>query len=194
MVIQVLPGVKALIFDCDGTLADTMPIHIKAWCDTFADYGIRCPEEFLQTVMGMPAAKIIERFNRLYGHHLDPVAFAVEKNRRAGRKLHRTQPIEPVADIVRQYMGRLPMAVASGGTRKNVLLTLASVGLADCFAAVLTSDDDVRPKPNPEIFLEAARRMNVAPGACQVFEDGEAGFEAARRAGMFVTDVRGFID
>ena len=86
------------------------------------------------------------------------------------------------------------MAVASGGTRENVMLTLRSIGLESCFAAVLTSDDDVAPKPDPEIFIEAARRMKVAPGACQVFEDGDAGLEAARKAGMFMTDVRAYID
>ena len=192
--ISILPETKGLIFDCDGTLADTMPIHTKAWCDTFSDYGIRCPEAFLQTVMGMPAANIIRRFNRLTGHQIDPMTFARDKNRRARQKLHQTRPIEPVAAIVRQHAGKLPMAVASGGTRENVLLTLETVGLANCFLAVLTSDDDVRPKPHPDIFLEAARRMNVNPESCQVFEDGEAGIEAARRAGMIVTDVRPFID
>ena len=192
--ISVLPGVEALIFDCDGTLADTMPTHIKAWCDTFSDYGIQCPQDFLQTVMGMPAQRIMERFNRLFGHQIDPLVFAREKNRRAREKLAETRPIEPVAAIVRQYRGKLPMAVASGGTRENVVLTLESIGLAGCFSAVLTSDDNVRPKPDPDIFLEAARRMRVAARVCQVFEDGEAGLEAARRAGMLVTDVRNFID
>ena len=192
--IDVLPQAKGLIFDCDGTLADTMPIHIKAWCDTFADYGIRCPEAFLHAVKGMPATKIVARFNRLQGHRIDPVAFARKKNYRAGEMLHQAQPIEPVAAIVRRYRDKLPMAVASGGTRANVMLTLDALGFEDCFAVVLTSDDDVSPKPNPEIFLEAARRLNVDPGACQVFEDGDAGLEAARRAGMFATDVRGKID
>lgn len=192
MVISVLQGMEGLIFDCDGTLADTMPIHIKAWCDTFAEYGFACPEAFLHSVKGMPAQKIIERFNRLYGQQIDPVAFACQKNARAGENLHACRPIEPVVAIVRQYRGRLPMAVASGGTRANVLLTLVSIGLENCFAAVLTSDDDVPPKPNPDIFFEAARRMNVAPELCQVFEDGDAGLEAARRAGMSATDVSGF--
>ncbi len=192
--IAVLPGIEGLIFDCDGTLADTMPIHIQAWCDTFADYGIRCPEAFLHSVKGMPAARIIDRFNRLHGHQIDPVAFARQKNHRAWRKLHASRPIEPVAAIVRQYRGKLPMAVASGGTRANVLLTLEAVGLNDFFVTVLTSDDDVLPKPDPGIFIEAARRMKVAAAACQVFEDGDAGLEAARRAGMSATDVRNFID
>ena len=191
--IDVLPEVQGLIFDCDGTLADTMPIHIKAWRETFADYGIHCPEKFLHAFKGMPAVRIVERFNRLHGHRIDPVAFARKKNQRAGQMLHRSQPIEPVVAIVRQYRDKLPMAVASGGTRENVLLTLQSIGFENCFAAVLTFDDDVAPKPDPEIFLEAARRIKVAPGACQVFEDGDAGLEAARRAGMIATDIRGFI-
>ena len=193
MGIRVLPGMEGLIFDCDGTLADTMPIHIKAWCETFADYGLQCPETFLHSVKGMPAKKIIERFNRLYGHQIDPVAFARQKNETAREKLHESLPIEPVAAIVRRYRDKLPMAVASGGTRENVLLTLSAVGFGDCFAAVLTSDDDIPPKPDPGIFVEAARRMNVAPAVCQVFEDGDAGLEAARRAGMAATDVRPYL-
>ena len=194
MVLSVLPGIRGLIFDCDGTLADTMPIHIKAWCDTFADYGVPCPEAFLHSVKGMPARKIVERFNHLHDHRIDPVAFARRKNERAGSKLHKSQPIEPVVAVVRHYRDKLPMAVASGGTRENVLLILESIDLQDCFATVLTSDDDVRPKPDPEIFIEAARRMKVAVTACQVFEDGDAGLEAARRAGMAATDVREYID
>ena len=146
--IAVLPDVEGLIFDCDGTLADTMPIHIQAWCETFADYGFRCPEEFLHTFKGMPAVKIVEQFNRLHGHRIDPAAFARQKNRRAGQMLNKSQPIEPVVAIVRRYREKLPMAVASGGTRENVLLTLQSIGLENCFTAVLTADDDVAPKPD----------------------------------------------
>ena len=191
--ISVLPGMKGLIFDCDGTLADTMPIHIQAWCDTFADYDISCPEAFLHAVKGMPARKIVERFNRLHDCRIDPVAFARQKNARAREKLHESRPIDPVVAIVKEYRGKLPMAVASGGTRENVLLTLDAIGLQEYFTAVLTSDDNVRPKPDPGIFIEAARRMEVTAARCQVFEDGDAGLEAARRAGMAATDVRAFI-
>jgi HAD superfamily hydrolase (TIGR01509 family) len=141
----------------------------------------------------MPARKIVERFNRLQGYQIDPLAFARKKNERAREKLHESKPIEPVVAIVRLYRDKLPMAVASGGTRENVMLTLQAVGLQDCFATVLTSDDDVRPKPDPAIFVEAARRMKIAPGSCQVFEDGDTGLEAARRAGMAATDVRPYL-
>jgi HAD superfamily hydrolase (TIGR01509 family) len=193
MLIPVAPGIKGLIFDCDGTLADTMPIHIAAWCDSFAARGVTCPEGFIQGVTGMPAEKIVAVFNQRYHHHIDALAFAAEKNRRARERLSEATPIDPVVDIVRRCRGILPMAVASGGTRDNVLLTLDVLGLADCFEAIITADDPVKPKPDPDIFLEAARRMQVEPIHCQVFEDGDAGLEAARKAGMVATDIRPFV-
>lgn len=191
--ITVARGVKGLIFDCDGTLADTMPIHLAAWEATFASRGITCPPEFIEQVTGMPAEKIIAEFNRRYNHQIDAMSFAAEKNRRAQQRLAEALPIRPVVDIVLQHRGLLPMAVASGGTRDNVLLTLDAIGLRDCFETVITADDPVEPKPDPQIFLEAARRMGVDPAHCQVFEDGPPGLEAARRAGMAATDVRAFI-
>ena len=193
MSIPVAPGIKGLIFDCDGTLADTMPIHIAAWCDSFAARGITCPEDFIQSVTGMPAEKIVAVFNQRYHHHIDALAFAAEKNRRARERLSEAAPIDPVVDIVRRYRGILPMAVASGGTRDNVLLTLNVLGLVDCFETIITADDPIKPKPDPDIFLEAARRMKVKPIHCQVFEDGDAGLEAARMAGMVATDIRPFV-
>jgi HAD superfamily hydrolase (TIGR01509 family) len=193
MLIHVAPGIEGLIFDCDGTLADTMPIHIAAWCDSFAAYGITCPGDFIQSVTGMPAEKIVAIFNQRYHHHIDALAFAAKKNRRARERLSEAAPIDPVVDIVRRYRGILPMAVASGGTRDNVLLTLNVLGLVDCFETIITADDPIKPKPDPDIFLEAARRMQVEPSHCQVFEDGDAGLEAARMAGMVATDIRPFV-
>ena len=191
--ISIPEGVKGLIFDCDGTLADTMPIHIEAWCHTFAIWGIPCPVDFIEDVKGMPAEKIVAEYNRRNDLRIDPKAFAAEKNQRAYRNLAKAQPIRPVVDIAFRYRGLLPMAVASGGTRVNVMVTLAAIGLVDSFDIVITADDPVAPKPDPQIFLEAARRMGVEPAKCQVFEDGIPGLEAARRAGMVVTDIRPFI-
>jgi len=94
---------------------------------------------------------------------------------------------------VRRHHGKLPMAVVSGGRRDNVLLTLESLGLRRFFAVILTADDPIPPKPAPDLFLEAARRLEAAPGLCLVFEDGDMGLEAARLAGMRVTDVRRFL-
>ena len=191
--ITVSSNIQGLIFDCDGTLADTMPIHYKAWCDTFVAYGYECPLSFIEHIQGMPAVKIVENYNRQFNAAIDAVQFAREKNNLAYKNLSQTRPIEPVMAIVRQFTGKLPMAVASGGNRKNVDLILDSIGVSDLFVTIITSDDPIEPKPNPEIFLEAARRMGVPPEYCQVFEDGESGLEAARKAGMVATDVRLYI-
>jgi len=191
--IKVSSRIKGLIFDCDGTLADTMPIHLQAWCDTFNRYGYDCPPEFIESVQGMPAVKIVEQYNRQFNAAIDARQFALEKNRRARHNLAQARPIEPVMAVVQRFKGKLPMAVASGGIRKNVDIILKAIGIDDLFATILTADDPVLPKPDPDIFLEAARRMGVQPEFCQVFEDGEAGLTAARKAGMVATDVRLYI-
>jgi HAD superfamily hydrolase (TIGR01509 family) len=191
--IIISPDTKGFIFDCDGTLADTMPLHMEAWCQTFADYDEECPYEFINRLKGTPAEKIVEKFNHKFGRNINPIKFAQDKNRRSRKKLRQAKPIDPVIKIARNYHGKLPMAVASGGTRRNVLLTLEVIGLKDYFVAVITSDDKLKAKPAPDIFLEAARRMKVEPAYCQVFEDGDVGLQAAREAGMIATDVRLYI-
>ena len=191
--INIFPDTKGLIFDCDGTLADTMPLHMEAWCETFADYGEECPYEFVNRLKGTPAEKIVAMFNQKFGRKINPIKFAQDKNRRSRKKLNRAKPIDPVIRIVRNYRDKLPMAVASGGTRRNVLLTLEVIGLKDEFVTVITSDDKLKSKPAPDIFIEAARRMKVEPTYCQVFEDGDVGLQAARVAGMIATDVRPYI-
>ena len=192
--IHIAPHAKALIFDLDGTLADTMPLHFESWHETLASLGLICPQEFLETQRGVPTDKIVLEINRIFGHAIDPDAFAVEKQRRFRTKLGRVKPISVVADIVRRYRNRLPMAVATGGVRYNVNLILKAIDLHDCFGAVVTADDPVTPKPAPDIFLEAAKQLQVEPCDCQVFEDGDLGIEAARHAGMMVTDVRPFTE
>jgi beta-phosphoglucomutase-like phosphatase (HAD superfamily) len=191
--IHVPSQVRGLIFDCDGTLADTMPTHWKAWHETFAAYGKTCPQAFLERCMGIPSAEIVRRYNITYGENIDPLRFSMEKDRRSHEGLAHVGPIVPVVDVVRRYQGRLPMAVASGGIRMNVETALEAIGLQGYFETVLTADDDVPPKPSPAIFIEAARRLRVDPADCQVFEDGDPGLEAARKAGMIATDIRPFL-
>ena len=102
------------------------------------------------------------------------------------------KPIPEVIDVVESFRGKLPMAVASGGVREIVNLELEAMGIKELFKAILTADDHIKPKPAPDIFLEAARRLGVEPAYCQVFEDGDLGLEAARSAGMLATDIRLF--
>jgi beta-phosphoglucomutase-like phosphatase (HAD superfamily) len=190
MTIIIAPTVAGLIFDLDGTLADTMALHYAAWHETFTAYGITCPQAFLESLNGVPTEIIVTYFNETFGYCLDPVQFAKEKEMRARAKLPQARPIPLVAAVVRNNRGRLPMAVATGGKLANAEMILQAIDMVSCFEALVTADDPVLPKPAPDIFLEAARRLQVEPDHCQVFEDADCGLEAARKAGMFTTDVR----
>jgi HAD superfamily hydrolase (TIGR01509 family) len=191
-VLVVPDEVLGLIFDCDGTLADTLPLHYAAWEETFAELGLPCPMEFLIQHNGKPTDLIVALYNVEFGQHVDVERFTADKERRTYALLDQARPLEPVAALARRYHGRLLMAVVSGSNRANVERVLQATGLRDLFPVVLTADDGLPPKPEPGLFLEAARRLGVEPGLCQVFEDADSGLEAARRAGMLATDVRPF--
>jgi HAD superfamily hydrolase (TIGR01509 family) len=184
---------RLAVFDCDGTLVDSMPIHWECWHGTFESLGASCPHDFLEEMKGVPTHLIIATFNERFGYDLDVDAFTEEKERRAKIKLSAVQPIEQVTALVYENRNLLPMAVASGGPRDTVLVSLDAVGLTGYFETIVTADDPVAPKPSPDIFLEAARRLGVSPASCQVFEDADMGLEAARAAGMIATDVRPFL-
>lgn len=184
--------VRGLIFDCDGTVTDTLPLHYIAWEETFAALGLSCPLEFLIRHNGKPTDQIVALFNAEFGRSIDVGKFTADKESRTYALLEQARPLEPVAALARQYRGRLPMAVVSGSNRPNVERALRAAGLRALFSVVLTADDGLPPKPAPDLFLEAARRLGVEPALCQVFEDADSGLEAARRAGMLATDVRPF--
>jgi beta-phosphoglucomutase-like phosphatase (HAD superfamily) len=192
--ISVYKGIKGLIFDCDGTLADTMTIHTHSWQETMKRLGENCPVDFLQPLRGMPAEEIVARFNRKFGTDFDVKAVSDAKNKMTYEKFKTVKPIMPVAKIALDYRGKLPMSVVSGGTRKNVLRTLKTIGMADFFEAVITADDGLKPKPDPQMFMEAAKHMQVASELCQVFEDGDPGLQAALAAGMKFVDVRPYVN
>jgi len=107
---------------------------------------------------------------------------------------HNVTPIEPVIALVQKYHGKMPMSVGTGGHREAVEKTLEIIGLRKYFDILVTANDVTKHKPHPETFLRCAELMNVAPAECEVFEDGDLGIEAARRAGMIATDVRGWYD
>lgn len=192
--LEVPPWVRGLIFDCDGTLVDTLPLHYAAWEETFAELGLPCPMEFLIRHNGKPTDLIVALYNVAFGRFIDVERFTADKERRTYALLDQARPMEPVAALARRYHDRLPMAVVSGSNRANVERALRATGLHELFSVVLTADDGLPPKPAPELFLEAARRLNVEPCDCQVFEDADAGLEAAERAGMPATDVRPFLE
>jgi beta-phosphoglucomutase-like phosphatase (HAD superfamily) len=184
--------IRGLVFDCDGTLADTHHLHQEAWDECMAALGVSFPAQSLDGFKGVPTVNIIETLNERFGMQMNAQAVAEDKERRAFARLARAEPIEAIVAVARRHKGVLPMAVASGGVAYNVLVTLKTVGLEGFFDAVLTADDPVPGKPNPDIFLLAAERIGVAPEHCLVFEDSPLGIEAARKAGMASIDVNPF--
>ena len=184
-------GTRGLVFDCDGTLADTMPAHYRAWTAMLGRHGIPFSEKRFYELGGVPTAQIIRILSAETGVPVTDVdAMVVEKETAFLAHLHAVQPLEAVVAVAAAYRGRLPMAVASGGYRETITRTLAQLGVRDWFDATVTAEDTARHKPEPDVFLEAARRLGVPPEACVVFEDTDIGLEAARRAGMASVDVR----
>jgi beta-phosphoglucomutase family hydrolase len=184
------PHIQALIFDCDGTLADTMPLHYEAWQETMAALGGHFPQQLFLDTAGIRSEKIVQMLNDQYGYNFDPQTIATDKEARFAQKITHIRPIEPVVAITKAYRGRLPMAVGSGGELPMVRKILTAINLTDFFDTIVTSEQVSNGKPAPDIFLEAARRMKVQPQFCQVFEDGDSGIEAAHKAGMAVADIR----
>jgi beta-phosphoglucomutase family hydrolase len=187
------PGTAALVFDCDGTLADTMPVHYRAWRRVLAGVGISFGEARFYQLGGIPTAKIIRILSDETGVPLTDQqieGMTAAKEEHFLEMLTDVTPIEPVRVIAEAHRGKLPMAVASGGYRAVIERTVQFVGMADWFGAVVCAEDVTRHKPEPDVFLEAARRLNADPARCVVFEDTDIGLEAARRAGAVGVDVR----
>jgi HAD superfamily hydrolase (TIGR01509 family) len=190
MKIEVPEYIKGLIFDCDGTLVDSMPLHMKAWEYAVTECGLKWDFDFFFSKKGMPGEDILKIYSHQFGIRIDEQKIIQVKRDYFSKHKTEFQPIKHVVEIAHRYKDILPMAVASGGTRDTVLLQLDDIGIRNYFKAIVTADDNVKPKPEPDVFLKAARQIGVPPELCQVFEDGDLGLEAARRAGMHATDIR----
>jgi beta-phosphoglucomutase family hydrolase len=196
MIYDITPGVKGLIFDLDGTLANTMPWHYQAWKKACLRFGIVMDTDFLQAHTGAPgwiiAEDIIEQ-NGMTGKVSVEDIMQVKLEEFIAIQ-HKVTPIEPVIALVQKYYGKMPMSVGTGGHREAVEKTLEIVGIRQYFDIIVTANDVKIHKPHPETFLKCAELMNVPPADCEVFEDGDLGIEAAKRAGMIATDVRTWYD
>ena len=172
------------IFDCDGTIADTMPLHYRAWTRAMEEFGGKFPEELFYSWGGKPTDIIVAELNDMFGLCLD-----VEKTVRRKEGFYlalvgQVTPVQPVLDFARSVHGTAPMAIASGGHHELVDATLAALGIAELFDAVVCAEDYVNGKPAPDAFLEAARQLGLPAGDCVVFEDSPTGIAAAEAAGM----------
>ena len=187
---------RGFIFDLDGTLVDTMPTHFRAWTEIAKRHGLTFPEDRFYSLGGVPTAKIAGMLIAEAGLTLDPIAVAKEKEQMYFDSLANgaaIQPIDVVLELARGHRAEGPMAVASGSMRRLVERTLAALGITDWFAALVAAEDTAKHKPEPDVFLEAARRIGVTPAHCLVYEDTDIGLEAAHRAGMAAVDVRRLI-
>lgn len=179
-----------IIFDCDGTLADTMPLHWRAWQAISNRHQISLTEDRFYSLGGVPSRDILAMLSREQGLTLDPITVAREKEALYLPLIAQVEPINAVVGVAREYFGKIPLAVASGGTRRSIEQVLGHLGIRDLFAAVVTNEDVVHQKPAPDIFLEAARRIGVPPHLCRAYEDTDLGMQAIRAAGMEAVDVR----
>ena len=181
---------KGIVFDCDGTLADTMPLHWRAWQAVAKRHNFNFPEDRFYSLGGVPSRDILKMLGEEQGLELDPLAVAHEKESEYLPLIAQVEPINLVVGVAREHFGKIPLAVASGGTRAIIERVLRHLGIRELFTAVITSEDVVNQKPAPDIFLEAAHRMGVPPQFCRAYEDTDLGMQAIRAAGMEAVDVR----
>jgi HAD superfamily hydrolase (TIGR01509 family) len=180
-----------MIFDCDGTLVDSAAVHLMALRMALEPHGLTMNEQWYLSRVGLPAMALLEEYEKeiatLPVHKLEVIE---EHNRIYDLNLSLVQVIRPVVQIAREWRGRVPLCVASGGNRRNVQATLENTGLWSLFDHIVTIEEVKQGKPAPDLFLLAAKKMIVAPNRCLVFEDSNEGLDAARAAGMLSINVR----
>jgi beta-phosphoglucomutase-like phosphatase (HAD superfamily) len=184
------PKAKALIFDLDGTLAHTMPLHYKAWLEVSNANGFHFPEDLFYQLAGTPTFKIVSILNDMFEKNMDAEETHHQKENAFLRYLNTVEPIHAVLELAKKYHGILPMAVGTGGVPDVADLTLKAIDAHHYFDIVVTAFDVKNFKPAPDTFLKCAELMNVEPAYCEVFEDSVLGLEAAIAGGMIATDVR----
>jgi HAD superfamily hydrolase (TIGR01509 family) len=175
---------RAYLLDCDGTIADSMPLHYLAWRAALAEWQCTFTEERFYAWGGMPPVVIVERLALEQGLTVPADRVAQRKEEVYLELLPRLTAVPEVLECVLAARGRVPMAIVSGSPRESVVATLGALDLLDAFDTLVCAGDYTRGKPDPEPFLLAASRLDVEPRSCVVFEDSELGIEAARAAGM----------
>jgi beta-phosphoglucomutase family hydrolase len=185
MILQLPAGdFRAYLFDCDGTIADSMPLHYKAWKRALEEYGCTYDEDLFYSWGGKPVRKIIADLNQMHGLNMPVDELAEKKERLYHAQLPELQGIPEVLEHIEAMHGRIPFAVVSGSRRASVVGSLTALGLLDKFDVLVCAEDYKHGKPAPDGFLLAAQKLGAAPEHCLVFEDTDLGIQAATAAGM----------
>jgi beta-phosphoglucomutase-like phosphatase (HAD superfamily) len=190
--INIPPFTQALIFDIDGTLADTMSVHYEACQTVCRKRGFDFPLDYFYAKAGIPTLSVFVMLMQDLHLPYDGLELGHEKEEVFLTLIDKVQPMPIVADLAKAYYGKLPMALGTGGGREVASRIMEVIGMQDLFEVMITADDVLFPKPHPETFLKAAEFLKIAPEYCLVFEDGQPGIDAAIAGGMPYTDVRPF--
>jgi HAD superfamily hydrolase (TIGR01509 family) len=175
---------RAYLFDCDGTIADSMPLHYIAWKEALGEWNCTFDEKLFYEWGGKPCEEIISTLNEMQGLKMPVKQVAHRKENLYYDLLPELKPIPEVVEHIEAQHGRIPFAVVSGGRRSSVERSLTTLHLLDKFETIVGADDYEKSKPAPDGYLLAAARLGVAPKDCLVFEDTDLGIQAADAAGM----------
>ena len=175
---------SAYLFDLDGTIADSMPLHFRSWTQAVEEYGGRFPEAMFYELGGVPLPRTVEILNERLGYAMPPQQVARRKELLYFEMLPELRPVAAVKAVIESARGRVKFAVVSGSPRESIVRTLETLGMIDEFPVIVGAEDYLHGKPDPEPFLTAAKLLGVAPAECLVFEDADAGIASAEAAGM----------
>lgn len=190
VILPLPPGeFRAYLFDCDGTIADSMPVHHRTWQQVLAEWGCDLPEDLFYAWGGRRIADIVADLNARYGLSMPVERVAARQEQLYREMLPHVTAVPGVLRHIEDAHGRIPFAVVSGSTRDSVTTSLTALGLLDRFETLVCAGDYARGKPDPEGFLLAAEMLGVPPQDCLVFEDTDLGVRAAEAAGMAVVRV-----
>ncbi len=184
------PAFKAILFDLDGTLIDSMPLHNQAWIEVLSKHGCKITEDTLHKYTGIPNFQTVEIFNQLFGWHLDPFQIKNEKESNFLEKLKFVKVIDSVVEIANQNFEKIPMGIVTGSAPEPAFELIKKLDIQKYFSSIVTAADTDKHKPSPEPFLLGASQLEVDPKGCLVFEDGILGIQAAQAAGMKVIQVK----